>query len=438
VTQQAASGLIVVAPILLWVMLRAAFGKAAMRRPIGFLGLSLTGVIVALAVAAALSMQLNCLWDGVENYFTSHRHHMPVPIADGAGHWGRQLLEVCLIPLVITLLIRGQRKLNANTEEIRREFHFKKTRRWMIRRYGSLVGGWSWQRKAKEWGYFPLWSLENDEDKTPALPGASALESLIARYLYRGIGPRRFARVLVATLVFILALKFLEWVGFSFFADVPWAGSQIRKHGGEGWIAFLCFAFVQVLIFWVIDAILLTRAFLVAVARSEPHWPKYSFGRINSELGLPEDLARIWLDLRLIARRTHWVGNLIWYPSLVIAGMFAATFTVEYGQYRFETNPVTILVSICLIVATVVALREAAESWRGRLLLRLDHRRLALLAAQPPKQDAVAQLQVLVDLVTQLHAGAFAPYSEQPLVRAVLLPAVTFAATAGVPFLRGA
>jgi hypothetical protein len=221
------------------------------------------------------------------------------------------------------------------------------------------------------------------------------------------------------------------------FADVPWAFTQVRKHGTEGWIAFLCFISVQVLIFWVIDAILLTRAFLLAVARDDPAWPADSLGKSRTILGLPDDLAPIWLDLRLIARRTRWVGDFIWYPSLVIAGMFAATFTMEYGQYHFDANPVTLIVSIGLIIATVVALRDAAESWRAALLQRLAHRRLALLAAQPPQQDAVTQLQVLIDLVTQLHDGAFAPYSEQPLVRAVLLPTVTFAATAGVPFLRG-
>jgi hypothetical protein len=177
----------------------------------------------------------------------------------------------------------------------------------------------------------------------------------------------------------------------------------------------------------------------------------------------------------LIARRTHWVSKFIWYPSLVIAGMFAATFTVEYGQYRFESNPVTLLLSIGMIVAAVVLLRQAAETWRADVLRGLAHKRLALLAvlappqpevwvpeavpsretavtapevlpssqgtikppaAEPPNKDAVAQLEALIDLVTQLHDGAFAPYSEQPLVRAVLLPAVTFAATAGLPFLN--
>jgi hypothetical protein len=42
------------------------------------------------------------------------------------------------------------------------------------------------------------------------------------------------------------------------------------------------------------------------------------------------------------------------------------------------------------------------------------------------------ELKVLIDLVAQLYDGAIAPYPQKPLVWAVLLPAVTFTATAEV------
>jgi hypothetical protein len=51
-------------------------------------------------------------------------------------------------------------------------------------------------------------------------------------------------------------------------------------------------------------------------------------------------------------------------------------------------------------------------------------------------KDAAAQLSALIEMVKQLRDGAFAPYAEQPLVRAVLLPALAFAATAGIPYLH--
>jgi hypothetical protein len=436
VTPAAASGLIVLVPGLLWILLCAALGRVAMRRRFGRWPVTATGVVLALALTAALAMRMTSSWADLLNYVTRDGDHMPMPIADGASHWGKELLEACLIPLVIALLMRGQRKLNANAEKIGQLFGFARDYRWLIDSYGTAIRAASWRCKIREWLYFPIGHLSNESDGLPLLPGTSMLESVIARYLYRGIWTKRWLRVLVATFVFILVLRGLEWLGFSLFAGVPWAVTQARKHGIEGWIAFACFTMMQVLIFWVIDAILLTRAFLLDVARDEPAWPADALAKMQTELGLPGDLASIWLNLRLLARRTGWVSNFIWYPSLVIAGMFAATFTVEYGRYRFDTNPVTFIASIVLIVGCIVVLREGAEGWRSEVLAKLSNRRLILLAAVPPNTVAVTQLQVLIDLVTQLHDGAFAPYSEQPLVRAVLLPAVTFAATAGFPYIN--
>jgi hypothetical protein len=391
---------------------------------------------VVLALAAAVVMRLTSPWQAVLGFVTRNNHYMPVPIADGASNWGKELLEAFLIPLVITLLIRGQRKLISNADKIRRQFGFERDYLWLIGGYGSMLRNSSWKCRLKEWIYFPIGYLSNDRDKVPQLPDSSPLESLIARYLYRGVWQRRWVRVLAATAVFVLILRVLDWLGFSLFAGVPWVLTQVRKHGVEGWVTFFGFTCMQVLIFWVIDAILLTRAFLLDVSRDEPAWPKASLNAMHAELGLPDDLEATWLSLRLVAGRTSWVGAFIWYPSLVIAGMFAATFTIEYGRYRFDTNPVSLLASIGLIVASVVLLRQAAESWRSNVLRRLDHRRLSMLAAKPSNPDAVEQTQVLIDLVAQLRDGSFAPYSEQPLVRAVLLPMVTFAATAGFPYLH--
>jgi hypothetical protein len=268
------------------------------------------------------------------------------------------------------------------------------------------------------------------------LGNTSQLESLIARYLYRGMWCRRWLRVLAACVVSGVLFKLMEWLGFSLFAGVPWFATLTQKHGLEGLISGLCLLFVQGLIFWVVDAILLVRAFMLDVARDTPAWPTKGLATASAALGLRSDLTTIWLNLRLISRRTTWVGNFIWYPSLVIAGLFAATFTVQYGQYHFDSNPITLVVSIGLIVSAVVMLRQSAEQWRSDLLEKLAHMRIAPLAGGRAVSNAEAQIRLLIEMVRDLEEGAFAPYSQQPLVRAVLLPVVTFAATAGFPYLH--
>ena len=435
-TRTAVGWLVVLVPLAAWMLARAALGRAAMHRRIGRLPVSATRLLIVLAVGVAILIRLTWPWQWVLAYLTGNGQHMPVPIADGASHWGKELFEALLLPVVLTLLIRGQRKLTGNANAIFGRFHLQTSNQSLVQSYGSAVRELPWTHRVKEWMFVPFGHLSTDRDKAVPLPGISPLESLIARYLYRGVWQRRWARVLAASILFVLALRLLEWLGFSLFAGVPWILVQLQKHGVEGVISFLSFTGMQVLIFWVVDAILLTRAFLLDLSRDDPGWPKTPMNEMRAEMGLSDDLASIWLNLRLVALRTSWVGNFIWYPSIGIAAMFAATITVEYGNYRFDSNPVTLVASVIVIVASVISLRQAAEGWRADLLQRLEHRHLSSLAAKPSNPESVTQIEVLIALVTQLRDGAFAPFSEQPLVRAVLLPGVTFAAAAGFPFLH--
>lgn len=436
VSQVAGSVTIILGCAALWMLLRLALGGKAVSSPWKRTTMNFSRLILALAVVGALATRWNYLWNLIVGYVMPGDGYMPAPIADGAGHWGKDLLEAALVLLVFALLVRGQRKLNENAEKMRTEFLLPESRVTLIERYAAQVRQWPWTRRLGEWAYVPFGHLSNAQDQIPALVDTSALEALIARYLYRGTWHKRWARVFAACVISGIFFKLMEWLGFSLFVGEPWLVTLAHKHGFEGVISGLCFVSVQALLFWVIDAILLTRAFMMDVARDQPAWPAGELATASAELGLPVDLATIWLNLRLISRRTTWVGNFIWYPSLVIAGLFAATFTMQYGQYRFDSNPITLVVSTALIVTAVVLLRQSAEKWRTALLERLKNARLALLAPATPAGATGLQLKVLIKLVTELQEGAFAPYSQQPLVRAVLLPAITFAATAGLPFLR--
>jgi hypothetical protein len=133
----------------------------------------------------------------------------------------------------------------------------------------------------------------------------------------------------------------------------------------------------------------------------------------------------------LVARRTLWVSNLIWYPSCVIAAMSIAAITVEFGKFRFADNPLALAICTALIILAVWQIRSAAEAWRSDAIDYLEDNRLHSLAAGvvTPSVSAPTQLDRLLDRVANLHDGAFAPLSAQPIVRAVLLPLITYGAT---------
>ena len=139
---------------------------------------------------------------------------------------------------------------------------------------------------------------------------------------------------------------------------------------------------------------------------------------------------------RSIAWRTGRVAALIWYPSLMIAAMAVAALTVSFGAFGFASNPIALIISAGFVVCAAVVLRQVAESWRSDVLFKLDDARLYGL--EPSNQGLVvpAQLEQLSQRVTALSDGAFAPYSEQPMVRAVLVPALTYGATAGLQYLH--
>jgi hypothetical protein len=120
----------------------------------------------------------------------------------------------------------------------------------------------------------------------------------------------------------------------------------------------------------------------------------------------------------------------------MIASMAVAALTVEFGELGFASNPIALIISTGFVVGAAVMLRRVAEAWRRDVLFRLDDARLFALGTSGEKTTQVAQLDRLSERVRSLCEGAFAPYSQQPLVRAVLVPVITYGATVGLQYLH--
>lgn len=193
---------------------------------------------------------------------------------------------------------------------------------------------------------------------------------------------------------------------------------------------------LQWLIFWVADAIFLSRSFFLDLLRHKPAWPPTLLQNESDRLGIPEEWTTMWLNLRLIGLRTEAVAGLVFYPSFVIAGLTLAALTVEFGELSFASNPIALIGSSALVVVAAVLLRRVAESWRHSVRARLEDVQLHALEATSPDSGVMAQLKMLLGRIKELHEGAFASYGQQPLVRAVLVPALTFAATVGLQYLH--
>jgi hypothetical protein len=403
-------------------------------------------LVTAAVTFAAIALSSIWGWASLVHTLNNDGKRVPAPIFSGTSHWAASMFEALSILSVITLVIRGQRKLHDNAEEMLKEFQFPTDAQTLIEAYRNWLRSKATARRRrwKERLWLPLRRLSGNQQDPLPVNGLSALENLVAQYLYRGRWPARLRRVGFITLIASLVLLVLEYIlmifefnmGVSFVRGFALIDTHYVERGIEDGISLLNLLTVQFLIFWVADAMLLTRSFALALKEDKPHWPDAVIGDQMKELGLPQTWAEAWLDLRLIAWRTGRVASLIWYPSLVIAAMAVAALTVEFGEFGFASNPIALLISSGFVACAGVLLRRIAEAWRSDVLFRLEDAKLHALQPPDPRGVKVEQLDRLSERVEALTDGAFAPYSQQPIVRAVFVPALTYGATAGLQYLH--
>jgi hypothetical protein len=117
--------------------------------------------------------------------------------------------------------------------------------------------------------------------------------------------------------------------------------------------------------------------------------------------------------------------------SCVVALMAVAAMTIQFREFQFANNPIALVVGTLFVIGSVIALRGSVEALRLEIKRHFANDRLRVAGSAQSKQ-----LKLLLDRVEKLREGAFAPYSEQPIVRAVLMPVATYGATIGLQNLR--
>jgi hypothetical protein len=388
----------------------------------------------ALAIALLLVLSVGCtwVWPTLVNEFTDGKTRAPSAILGGASLWAACVVELLSILAVLTLVIRGQRKLDENAEDLHRRFGFMGTPQDLARSHARQLK--NSVSRLREMLQVP--GTRRPRGAALAIGGQlSQVETLIARYLYRGTPGARALRVSLATLIaasLLIGLELILQRSLIGVADLFELGSP-SAHSADfiaAVISLISLVFMLFLILWVADALLLSRSFLLELLKDEPQWPAAATKKVWQELRLPNDQAELWLDLELTSTRTNWVTELIWYPSLVILFMILAALSVEFGQFGFANNPTAIALSVIVVVAAALLLRNAAESWRDAVRKKLEDARLRDLSPDAGSRAEARQLKDFLRRVEDLSVGAFAPLSAQPFVRAVLIPLATYGATA--------
>lgn len=159
-------------------------------------------------------------------------------------------------------------------------------------------------------------------------------------------------------------------------------------------------------------------------------WPKDLVEKLWPQAGADSGQRALdsWLDAQLIAEATVPIQKMLFYPFAVIALLVIARAPL-FDAWFFPLTLVLVFGLIALIlVVLALMLRSLAEAVRHKAIAALNEQ---LLHAQALGQDnVVKQANLLIGQIRGLNVGAFAPFTQQPLIKSALTLGASFSGLA--------
>jgi hypothetical protein len=196
---------------------------------------------------------------------------------------------------------------------------------------------------------------------------------------------------------------------------------------------------MQALIFFVVDASALCTLLIGKLRRDLPipdqatplpakgeekqfRWPKRTMEHYASKLHVDQRHVDEWIGIHFIARRTQAVANLVYYPFIVLSLMVFARSSL-FDNWTIPTALIIVLGgSFLIVIGCAVGLRWSAEATRRKAIWRLSNEIIGLKGGGEADRNTAGQLEAMIAQIREFRRGAFAPYLQQPIVHALLLP----------------
>jgi hypothetical protein len=236
-------------------------------------------------------------------------------------------------------------------------------------------------------------------------------------YQIKGRSGRRILRTVGLTVVYVVVvagiLLCLRACGVQ-----PAADALARGGSARSWqfpILGAAIVLMWLLIFFVVDATLLCIQFVSRLSQDHSRW---STKRRGGTVAPRSDHDCEYLDLQIIGERTR-VVQAPTYAALVVIALIVGSRSGYFDNWAF---PPVIAFFVGLAVSTVILsalfLRWAAERARALAVTRLTEMRLQL----PPGSREGSDIVFALERAEQYRVGALAPWSQQPIIQAILLP----------------
>jgi hypothetical protein len=345
----------------------------------------------------------------------------PIMLLEGISLWPTIFLRMATLLLCIWLLLFSLDVLADNMKQIEDELHLKQTRDYLdAERTALLAAGRPLTRLARRFGY-----------RLPDVAGDDVL-TFWRKYFYRGRPEARIVRVLAG----LAAMGVLWCILVLIFGNphAPTRGYIIAVFYYT--VTLLLLGATLALIFFVADATWLCWRLTLDIRTPTIVWPEQTLQEFGRQYGLPREVLGDCIDLIFVAKRSKCITRLLYGPFLIIALIVVSHSPVLANYGRSIPDIITMAVAVLIVTACGVALRLSAETTRTEARRRLTER-LIVAKGQNSGVRPASQLELLLRRIEELREGAFSPFSQQPVVRAMLLPLGSLGGTALLGYLLG-
>ena len=369
------------------------------------------------------------VWPAIAEAIT--RDGKPLSLTDGISPWPTYAIRLGTLVLCVYFVLLAWSTLATNVERIAREFRLGATRRHLLE---SLAAE---ERRRSIWQHIVAMLAVRHfrEHDRPAAPGSPTGMTPRATAFWKHylVQNRLGARLFRTTLCVLLMIAFGALVA-SAIGDAPIAPQRGALTASMQELTTLPTALaILFLIFFVADATLLSVVFIRGLRLHHANWPERTLQAFESRTGVPARYLDDWIDLEFVARRTRSISTLIYFPFIVLSLMLVARSPFFDDWYTPPTVIVLSMISFAIVLLCALALRRTAEMSRQQALERL---RDAIMRARADGDARLAgQLEPLRDRIERLRDGAFASYTKQPLLKAVLLPFLTYGGSSLLDYL---
>jgi hypothetical protein len=345
---------------------------------------------------------------------------------EGVSVWPSLVVRFVGLVTTLALTLACMILIRLRTNIISKRFKFRRSKKWTLgrSRWSAVSSG----------PHLDLTSF-GPAGEANVKPADAAVEiaTLWQNYL-RATGWREMAGwILVSTLiVFLLAI-------------VPFAvlGPPSFPHRGQLVetlyiiLGILNGLVLWLVIFWVGYETHTCARFIEILSDKRSVWPERMLGREEAETGVPRAHLDDYLDFQLIVLATGRIHWLIYLPFVSILFLVLARSDL-FDAMDFPLSLVFVTaLALAYALCAAVLLRKSAEAARAKVLAHYEAQLLTqarpkdstppaaadVATAGPTRQPISAeQIKLLMERIRSTREGAFAPFTQQPALRALLLP----------------